>query len=119
MISNTSAILLANLGSPDSTNVKDVRSYLNSFLMDQKVIDFPYLFRLLLVKGLVVPLRAPQSAEKYKRIWTSEGSPLLVITQALSKLVQEESQLPTYFCMRYGNPSAAAVLTKMNAKIQH
>lgn len=113
MISNTSAILLANLGSPDSTNVKDVRSYLKSFLMDQKVIDLPYLFRLLLVKGLVVPLRAPKSAEKYKRIWTSEGSPLLVITRALSKLVQEESQLPTYFCMRYGNPSAAAVLTKI------
>jgi ferrochelatase len=113
MISNKSAILLANLGSPDSTNVKDVRSYLQSFLMDEKVIDLPYLFRLLLMKGLVIPLRAPQSAEKYKRIWTPEGSPLLVITRALSKLVQEESQLPTYFCMRYGNPSAADVLANI------
>ena len=51
-----------NLGSPDSTRVKDVRRYLNEFLMDERVIDMPYLSRLLLVRGIIVPFRAPKSA---------------------------------------------------------
>ena len=56
-------IILMNLGSPDSTEVKDVRRYLKEFLMDERVIDYPYLFRLLLVKGIIVPFRAAKSAE--------------------------------------------------------
>lgn len=71
-------ILLMNLGSPDSTSVKDVRKYLNEFLMDERVIDLPYLQRLLLVKGIIVTFRAPKSAKAYASIWTEEGSPLIV-----------------------------------------
>jgi protoheme ferro-lyase len=52
---HTSAILLMNLGSPDSTQVKDVRKYLNEFLMDERVIDLPWLARTLLVRGITVP----------------------------------------------------------------
>ncbi|MBC7588094.1 MAG: ferrochelatase, partial [Chitinophagaceae bacterium] len=70
-------IILMNLGSPDSTEVKDVRKYLNEFLMDERVIDIPFIARLLLVKGIVVPFRASKSAEAYKTIWTKEGSPLV------------------------------------------
>ena len=70
-------IVLMNLGSPDSTSVKDVRKYLNEFLMDGRVIDIPYLQRLLLVRGIIVPFRAPKSAEAYRTIWWKEGSPLV------------------------------------------
>ena len=70
-----------NLGSPDSTEVKDVSRYLKQFLMDERVIDYPYLLRTLLVKGLIVPFRAPKSAEAYKTVWTKEGSPLVVLTK--------------------------------------
>ncbi|MEO8583598.1 MAG: ferrochelatase, partial [Flavitalea sp.] len=69
-------ILLMNLGSPDSTDVSDVKKYLTQFLMDERVIDKPYLLRAMLVKGIIVPFRAPKSAEAYKTIWTNEGSPL-------------------------------------------
>jgi len=82
-------IVLMNLGSPDSTAVKDVRKYLNEFLMDGKVIDIPYLIRSLLVKGIIVPFRAPKSAEAYKSIWTDEGSPLIVLTKQLQQAVQK------------------------------
>lgn len=34
-----------NLGSPDSTSVKDVKKYLDEFLMDERVIDKPWLLR--------------------------------------------------------------------------
>jgi len=87
-------IILMNLGSPDSTDVKDVRRYLDEFLMDERVIDYPYLFRLLLVKGIIVPFRAPKSAEAYKSIWTSEGSPLIVFTKQLQEALQKQVTEP-------------------------
>src|SRR6187551_977337 len=77
------AIVLMNLGSPDSTSVKDVKKYLDEFLMDERVIDKPWLFRALLVKGIIVPFRAPKSAEAYKKIWVEKGSPLIVISKQL------------------------------------
>jgi len=94
-----------NLGSPDSTEVKDVRRYLNQFLMDERVIDKPYLFRLLLVKGIITPLRAPKSAEAYKEIWTKDGSPLVLLTKQLRDALQEHVEEPVEIGMRYGNPS--------------
>jgi ferrochelatase len=100
-------ILLMNLGSPDTTSVKDVRRYLNEFLMDGKVIDIPYILRSLLVKGIIVPFRAPKSAEAYKTIWTKDGSPLVDLTKQLQKALQAKFSEPVEICMRYGNPDPA------------
>lgn len=97
-------IILMNLGSPDSTEVKDVHKYLMEFLMDKRVIDYPYLFRLLLIGGIIVPKRAPNSAEAYKKIWTKEGSPLIVITKQLQEALQKEIPDPVVIGMRYGRP---------------
>jgi ferrochelatase len=98
-------VILMNLGSPDSTSVKDLKKYLDEFLMDERVIDKPWLLRALLVKGIIVPTRAPKSAEAYKSVWTKEGSPLIVISreqaEKLDKLIEE----PVTIAMRYGNPS--------------
>jgi ferrochelatase len=97
------AVLLMNLGSPDSTEVKDVRRYLNEFLMDSRVIDIPLLPRTLLVRGLIVPFRAPKSAEAYKTIWTKEGSPLVVLTKQLQHALQQKIEEPVAIAMRYGS----------------
>ena len=99
--------MLMNLGSPDSTDVKDVTRYLKQFLMDERVIDYPFLLRSLLVKGLIVPFRAPKSAEAYKTIWTKEGSPLVVMTKQLQQALQNETNEKVVIGMRYGNPSPA------------
>jgi ferrochelatase len=107
------AVLLANLGSPDSIAVSDVRRYLREFLMDGRVIDIPLLPRWLLVNGIIAPFRAPRSARKYKSIWTEEGSPLMVLTQKLVGKVAAETKLPVYMCMRYGNPSPQWALNKI------
>jgi protoporphyrin/coproporphyrin ferrochelatase len=98
-------IILINLGSPESTDVSDVRKYLDQFLMDEKVIDKPWLFRALLVKGIIVPFRAPKSAEAYKTIWVEEGSPLIVNTKHLQVALQKEIEEPVEIAMRYGNPT--------------
>ncbi len=98
-------IVLINLGSPDSTKVPDVRKYLGQFLMDERVIDKPWLLRALLVKGIIVPFRAPKSAEAYKTIWIKEGSPLIVYTEQLRDALQELVSEPVEISMRYGNPT--------------
>src|SRR5215212_5352905 len=105
MANSKKGILLMNLGSPDSTEVKDVKKYLDEFLMDGRVIDYPYLFRLLLVRGIITPTRSPKSAEAYKTIWTKEGSPLVVLTNHLQQALQNEVEEPVEIAMRYGSPS--------------
>jgi len=101
-------IILMNLGSPDSTKVTDVKKYLDQFLMDERVIDKPWLTRALLVKGIIVPFRAPKSAEAYKTIWTKDGSPLVVLTRQLQQALQNKIEEPVEIAMRYGNPSPEA-----------
>lgn len=103
-----SAVILMNLGSPDSTEVKDVRKYLDEFLMDKRVINAPYIFRAMLVKGIIVPFRAPKSAHAYRSIWWKEGSPLIVLTRQLQAAVQEKMPVPVEIAMRYGSPSPKA-----------
>lgn len=98
-------VVLMNLGSPDSTEVKDVRKYLNEFLMDKRVIESPYLLRLFLVKAIITPFRAAQSAEAYKSIWTKDGSPLIVLTNQLQSALKEETNDAVAVAMRYGTPS--------------
>lgn len=107
------AILLMNLGSPDSTSVKDVRKYLNEFLMDGRVIDIPLIARALLVRGIIVPFRAPKSAEAYRTIWTNEGSPLIVLTKELQQALQQQVEEPVAIAMRYGTPSPKQAYDKL------
>ncbi|RFS19742.1 ferrochelatase [Chitinophaga silvatica] len=98
-------IVLMNLGSPDSTAVPDVKRYLIEFLMDKRVIDYPWLFRKILIEGIIVPRRAAKSAEAYSSIWWKEGSPLIVLTKQLQMAVQNDMEIPVQVAMRYGNPS--------------
>ena len=77
------AVLLVNLGSPDSTAVPDVRRYLREFLGDERVIDLkPRWVAKLLVNGIITPTRAPKSAKAYEEIWTDAGSPLVVMSHS-------------------------------------
>lgn len=106
-------VLLVNLGSPNSTSVKDVKKYLGEFLMDKRVIDLPYISRFLLVKGIILNTRPKKSAEAYKKIWWKEGSPLIVLSERLLKKVQQETDLPVELAMRYGNPSIKSSIEKL------
>lgn len=109
-------VLLVNLGSPDSTEVKDVRKYLDQFLMDKYVIDAPYLLRALLVRGIILNTRPKKSAKAYKKIWWDEGSPLIVLSERLHEKVQAKTKVPVALAMRYGNPSMQAGLQELKDK---
>ncbi len=106
-------ILLVNLGSPDSPSVKDVRKYLDEFLMDSRVIDLPYVTRNLLVRGIILNTRPKQSAEAYSKVWTDEGSPLIVISEKFTKKVKSKTKAPVSLAMRYGSPSIEQGITEL------
>ncbi len=106
-------VLLINLGSPDSPSKKDVKTYLGEFLMDERVIDMPYLLRTLLVKGIILNTRPKQSAKAYQKVWTEDGSPLIVYTNKLQAKIQTQVDVPVEIGMRYGNPSIKAGLDKL------
>ncbi len=112
------AVLLLNLGSPDSTSVPDVRRYLREFLGDERVIDRPgnRFLRWLLVNGIITTFRAPKSAHAYQSIWTPEGSPLIVTSKRTQAALQKRTDLPIALAMNYGNPSIPDVLHQLRAQ---
>ncbi len=112
----TKAAILMNLGSPDSPSVPDVRKYLNEFLMDSRVLDFPAIFRFPLVRGIITPFRAPKSAKAYQTVWREDGSPLVVLTQQLGVAVQAKVDYPVRVAMRYGNPSPKKIMDELKAE---
>jgi ferrochelatase len=99
------AVLLTNLGSPDKPEKKQVRNYLNQFLMDRHVIHLPWIIRRILVSLFVLPKRPKTSAEAYRSIWTAKGSPLLLLSEKLKVNLQEQVDFPVAMAMRYGEPS--------------
>lgn len=104
------ALLLLNLGSPDSTRVEDVRRYLDQFLMDPYVVDLPWPLRRLLV-SLILIKRPAESAHAYSSIWWDEGSPLIVLSRRLQEAMKPHwPHGPVELAMRYGQPAIEKVL---------
>lgn len=100
-----SAVLLVNLGSPASPAAADVKPYLDEFLMDPYVLDVPTIVRMALVRGVILRTRPAKSAEAYAKIWTDEGSPLVVISERTRAALEARMGLPVGLAMRYGEPS--------------
>ena len=107
-------VLLVNLGSPDSPTAKDVKPYLDEFLMDKYVIDVPFLLRALLVRGIILRKRPEDSAHAYAKIWTDEGSPLIVISKRFHEKVKQKTELPVALSMRYGKPNIESGLQQLS-----
>lgn len=109
-------ILLANLGSPDSPSVPDVRRYLREFLMDERVLDVNWLTRFSVVNFAILPSRPKESAHAYQSIWTPAGSPLIVISRQVQRALQSRLPEPVELAMRYQNPSIASALDALRAR---
>ena len=113
---NKPALLLVNLGTPDSPSYFDVFKYLREFLMDGRVIDVPAFFRFILVTLIICPFRSFSSGKIYKQLWDlSDGeSPLLKNTRELTnKLNQAQEKYNVFYAMRYQTPSIKNVLCEI------
>ena len=109
-------VLLANLGTPDGTDYRSMRRYLNEFLSDRRVIDYsPWIWQPLL-QTVILGKRPFTSGAAYRSIWNEEAdeSPLMTITKAQTAAMAERmrarygDRVAIDFCMRYGNPSTAS-----------
>lgn len=109
-------VLLVNLGSPDSPTAKDVKPYLDEFLMDERVIDTPKWLRNIIVRGIILNTRPKKSAEAYAKIWWEEGSPLIVISERFAQKVQQQTKMPVALGMRYGSMSIKNALKELADK---
>ncbi|MGB5274080.1 MAG: ferrochelatase [Flavobacteriaceae bacterium] len=106
-------ILLVNLGSPDSPTAKDVKPYLDEFLMDERVIDVPKILRNLLVRGIILQTRPKKSAKAYAKIWWEEGSPLIVLSQRFTNKLRQLTSMPVALGMRYGTMTIKNALQEL------
>lgn len=106
-------VLLVNLGSPESPSPKDVKPYLDEFLMDKYVLDVPYWLRAFLVRGIILRKRPEASAHAYGKIWWEEGSPLIVLSKRFHKKLQQKTDIPVALSMRYGKPNIESGLQQL------
>lgn len=107
------AVLLVNLGSPRSTEIGDVRAYLKEFLSDRRVFDAPSPIREYVLYGKVLPFRPRKTARAYAKIWTPEGSPLIVMSRKLQARLQERVSIPVELAMRYQQPEIRSTLSRL------
>lgn len=109
-------ILLINLGTPDSPKKSDVRAYLKEFLSDPRVIDISSIARWFLLHAVILPFRPKKTAEAYEKIWTEQGSPLLINTQVFAEELQKKlgAEIKVAFGMRYGKPSIATAIEQLS-----
>ncbi|MDZ7842587.1 MAG: ferrochelatase [Gammaproteobacteria bacterium] len=114
-------VLLTNLGTPDAPERRNLRRYLKQFLWDPRVVELPRPLWWLILNLVILNLRPRRSAELYRKVWTEQGSPLMVHTRRLAEEVaaQLDERLPrpplVEVAMRYGQPSIASALRRMHS----
>lgn len=114
-MSRKTAILLTNLGTPAALDRSSVKQFLKEFLSDPMVVEIPRLPWWLLLNGLILPFRSAKTLQGYARIWTDEGSPLMVYAQRQAMALQQKlgDDIPVAMAMRYGEPSFESVIGKL------
>lgn len=106
------AVILTNLGTPDTLETASVKRFLKEFLSDPLVVRLPRLLWLPLLYGVILPLRSPKTLQAYSRVWGEDGSPLLAYCRKQREALQQKlfEQSHVELAMRYGNPSFVSVL---------
>ena len=112
-------MLLAQLGTPDAPTPAALRRYLRQFLGDPRVVERNRVLWWFILRLLVLPRRPRKSAALYRRIWSRDGSPLLVISRSQARALEAElnrrepERFKVALGMRYGSPSIASAVQEL------
>ena len=117
-------VVLANLGTPDATDYWSMRRYLDEFLSDRRVIDYPRFLWQPLLQTVILTRRPFSSGANYRKIWNTDidESPLRTTTRAQAEAVaarmaeRHGDRVIVDYAMRYGNPSTRSVLERLQAQ---
>ncbi|HET7410666.1 MAG TPA: ferrochelatase [Paracoccaceae bacterium] len=117
-------VVLSNLGTPDGTDYWSMRRYLDEFLSDRRVIEWPVWLWQPILKLIVLSRRPSSSGANYRSIWNDalDESPLLTIVRNQADRLRARltarygERVAVDFCMRYGNPSTRSVIRRMQAQ---
>lgn len=121
-LSESTGILVVNLGTPDAPTASAVRRFLKPFLSDPRVIEYPRFLWWLVLNLVILQIRPARSAAAYRKIWTARGSPLLIHSQDIAQGLQQRldsratGKLHVELAMNYGEPSIAAAIDSLLAK---
>ena len=111
-LSDNEGVLLINLGSPKELNKKSVKEYLRVFLSDDNVVDIPKFFQQLILRLFILPFRPKKTLEAYEKIWTKDGSPLIISTKSIANKLTQKTGWRVEYAMRYEEPSIEKALNK-------
>ena len=116
--SGSIGVLLINLGTPDAPDSASVKRYLKQFLSDPRVIEIPRLVWQPILRGIILNTRPQKSAEAYRKVWTTRGSPLADITARQAEAIAGDlgENIVVDYAMRYGSPSIEQRLAELTAK---
>lgn len=112
-------VLLVNLGTPDGTDRRSMRRYLEEFLSDRRVIETSRLIWYPVLYGIILNTRPQKKGRDYATIWNRERdeSPLRTYTRSQAEKLSAAlgDGVVVDWGMRYGNPSIASRLDSLQA----
>ncbi len=118
----STGVLLVNLGTPEAPTSSAVRRFLKQFLSDPRVVEYPRWLWWLILNGIILRIRPSRSAAAYREIWTDDGSPLMIYSQAIAGKMQElldarySGAANVELGMSYGEPSIDAAIDRLLSK---
>lgn len=109
------AVILSNLGTPDTLTKNSVKQFLKQFLSDPRVVEIPRPIWWLILNLIILPFRSPKTLAGYARVWTQDGSPLMAFSQRQRQALQQTlgDDITVALAMRYGNPSFHNVVDQL------
>jgi ferrochelatase len=118
-------LLLVNLGSPNSLDVKAIKSFLAKFLSDRKVVRLPKILWYPILYGIILPFRSKKLLIKYAIIWNN-GSPLVNYTknqadnlsQYLLSNNKQDDDIIVKYAFSYSEPLLSNVLNELSFEEQ-
>src|SRR5690625_2899859 len=112
----TKGVLFINSGAPKSKNPADVKKFIREYLMDYKVMDYPYFIRKWKVDFSYLSKNLTKLTQAYENVWKDEFSPTVNHSLQLKNSLKQKLDLPIAVAMRYGRTNVKIAFIELEYK---